>query len=95
MLSARNCRLVCTLASATFLSLMIVPPASAQCDYNPIGFQGAAVQPNNPLQADYSTTGLLHNFTGITAGMRPGGGPRFAGPRSHRQFCWDVQGQVS
>jgi hypothetical protein len=48
MLSARNFRLVFTLASATFLSLMFVRPASAQCDYNPFGFQGAAVEPNNP-----------------------------------------------
>jgi hypothetical protein len=71
MLSARNFRLVFTLASATFFLLMFVRPASAQCDYNPFGFQGAAVEPNNPLQAEYSTIGLLRNFTGITAGTRP------------------------
>jgi hypothetical protein len=64
MLSARNFRLVFTLASVTFLSLMFVRPAFAQCDYNPFGFQGAAVEPNNPLQAEYSTTGLLRNFIG-------------------------------
>lgn len=71
MLSARDSRLVFTLASATFLSLTFVRPASAQCDYNPFGFQGTAVEPNNPLQAEYATTGLLRNFTGTTAGTRP------------------------
>jgi len=71
VLLAKSSSLVFTLAAATFLSLMFVRPASAQCDYNPFGFQGAAVEPNNPLQAEYSNTGLLHNFTGITAGTRP------------------------
>src|SRR5712692_3322987 len=71
MPSARIPRLVFALTGATFLSLMFARSASAQCDYNPFGFQGAAVEPNNPLQAEYSTTGLLRNFTGITAGTRP------------------------
>jgi hypothetical protein len=70
MLLASNFRFISTLGSATFLSLMFVPPSSAQCDYNPFGFQGATVEPNNPLQAEYSTSGLLRNFAGITAGAR-------------------------
>jgi hypothetical protein len=71
MLSARNSRFFFTLAFSTFLSLMFVSTISAQCDYNPFGFQGASVEPNNPLQAEYSTNGLLRNFTGTTAGTRP------------------------
>ena len=71
MPSTRTRALFLLLPPAILISILAARPASAQCDYDPFGFQGAAVEPNNPFQAEYSTTGLLRNFTGVTAGTRP------------------------
>jgi hypothetical protein len=56
---------------AILVSLFASHPASAQCDNPSQGFQSVAVEPTNSFQAEYAWTGLLRNFTGLTAGTQP------------------------
>jgi hypothetical protein len=58
-------------ALPVLISLFTSLPASAQCEEYLSGFQNISVEPGKSFQADYTTSGLLRNFTGITAGTHP------------------------
>jgi hypothetical protein len=70
------------LPAAILVSLLFSRPVLAQCEPSPLGFQNISVEPNNSFQAEYSTNGLLFNFSGMTAATRP------------RSVARDYQGRV-
>jgi hypothetical protein len=74
MASTRTRILFFLVPASILVSLLFSRPISAQCERGPFGtqsFQNISIEPNNSFQAEYSTDGLLYNFSGMTAATRP------------------------